>query len=80
MSDVNPLIQRAIQLYADKGKQQGLAEACDVSQGMVSGWLHNRYEITWEMAKRIEKATGGSITRYDLRPDIFGDKPTADAA
>jgi DNA-binding transcriptional regulator YdaS (Cro superfamily) len=23
----------------------------------------------------IERATGGAVTRYDLRPDIFGDAP-----
>lgn len=29
-----------------------------------------------EIAKRIEDATDGAVTRYDLRPDIFGDPPT----
>lgn len=26
----------------------------------------------WRMAEAIEKATGGAVTRQDLRPDVFG--------
>lgn len=80
MSSHNPLIQQAIEHFDTKGRQSGLADAVGVSQGMVSGWLNGRYEITWEMAKRIEQATDGVVSRYDLRPDIFGPKPEADAA
>ena len=29
-----------------------------------------------KMARAIEQATEGAVTRQDLRPDIFGDLPT----
>ena len=28
----------------------------------------------------VEAATGGAITRYDLRPDVFGPAPESQAA
>ncbi len=80
MRDVNPHIARAIDLFADRGRQAGLASAVGVSQGMVSGWLTGRYEVTLEAAIKIEEATAGAVSSHDLRPDIFGDKPSADAA
>lgn len=37
---------------------------------------------SWKLAEAIEKATGGGVTRQDLRPDVFGppaanDEPAA---
>jgi len=29
-----------------------------------------------KLAGAIEQATNGAVTRYDLRPDIFGEAPT----
>lgn len=31
------------------------------------------------LAGTIEQATNGAVTRYDLRPDVFGPAPTAPA-
>lgn len=28
-----------------------------------------------ELVKRIESESGGKVTRYELRPDIYGDLP-----
>lgn len=50
------------------------------TQGAVSHWETNRNSITAERAAQIEKATGGEITRVDLRPDIFGPAPAAQEA
>lgn len=33
-----------------------------------------------KLAKSIETATAGKVTRYDLRPDIFGPAPKRKAA
>jgi DNA-binding transcriptional regulator YdaS (Cro superfamily) len=33
-----------------------------------------------KLANRIEQATGGAVTRHDLRPDVFGPAPEAEAA
>ena len=30
------------------------------------------------MARAIERDTAGAVTRYDLRPDVFGERPVDD--
>lgn len=70
----NKNIEQAINCFNDK--QSGLAKAVGVTQGMVSGWLNGRYQITWEQAKKIETVTSGKVTRHELRPDIFGEAPS----
>lgn len=47
-----------------------------VTAGMVGHWVAGRHPITAERAKQIEFATGGAVTRHELRPDIF-DAPAA---
>lgn len=34
----------------------------------------------WNLAVAIESATGESVTRHDLRPDVFGAPPADKAA
>lgn len=72
MTGTNPHIAKAIEIFKDKGGQAAFAKEVGVTQGMVSGWLHNRYQVTWERAIKIEEVTNGMVTRHDLRPDIFG--------
>lgn len=40
---------------------------------IARGWRGKRASRV--MALAIERATGGAVTRYDLRPDIFGEAP-----
>jgi DNA-binding transcriptional regulator YdaS (Cro superfamily) len=47
-----------------------------VTQGMVGHWESGLGRVTAERAKQIEDATGGLVTRHELRPDIF-DAPVA---
>lgn len=42
-----------------------------VTQGMVGHWESGLGRVTAERAKQIEEATGGAVTRHELRPDIF---------
>ena len=60
--------------------QEVFAKQIGVSQGLVWQWLGGRTRITAERAVELEKKTGGEITRYDLRPDIFGTAPAERAA
>lgn len=69
MSDFKELVADAVRA---KGSQQKLAEACGVSQQQISYLLTGAKEISAEMAIKIDTATGGSIPRKRLRPDIFG--------
>ena len=61
-------LKRAIE---KAGGQSALARACGVKQGHVWHWLNKSLRVPAEHVLAVEAATGGSVTRYDLRPDIF---------
>lgn len=63
------LVARAIAMH---GTQEKLAEACGVSQSTVSTWLRSII-VPVDAALRIDRATGGAISKTMLRPDRFGD-------
>lgn len=54
--------------------QQEFAKLIGVTQGRVSHWL-NGEKVPPERCVKIEAATGGKITRNDLRPDVFATQP-----
>lgn len=62
-------------LAAKQLSQDQFAKLAGVSQGLVWQWLNGRTTITAERAIALEKVTAGEVTRYDLRPDIFGEAP-----
>lgn len=69
----NPLLE-AISIA---GSQTNLARLAGVSQQDISYWLRKaRKGIPLERVPAIEHATGGRVTRYDLRPDFFGADPS----
>lgn len=67
-------LQRAIDLVP--GGQSGLARCIGVKQGHVWYWLNRRSgQAPADVCRLIEAATGGRVTRYELRPDVFGPAP-----
>lgn len=65
----NSALSRAIEIV---GSQKILAEKLGVTQQIISYWLkHNKFPA--EHVSDAEKATGGIITRHQLRPDLFGE-------
>lgn len=62
---MNP-IQRAVEQL---GSQATLASALGIKQPTVSEWARGERPIPIERCPEIEKATGGAVTRRDLRPD-----------
>jgi uncharacterized membrane protein YkvA (DUF1232 family) len=47
-----------------------------LKQGHVWAWLNKRDgRVPAELCAAIEFVTGGMVTRYDLRPDVFGEAP-----
>lgn len=67
---------RALKRAIDKaGGQSALARACGVKQGHVWHWLNKSRRVPAEQALAVEAATGGAVTRYELRPDIFDSAP-----
>jgi DNA-binding transcriptional regulator YdaS (Cro superfamily) len=54
------------------GGQSALARACGVKQGHVWHWLNKSHSVPANYVLVVEAATGGAVTRHELRPDIFG--------
>jgi len=59
-------------LKKQKLSQKQFADLIPCSQGLVSHWIVGRVPVSPTMARDIERATGGKVTRQELRPDIFG--------
>lgn len=56
---------RALRLV---GGPTRMAELCGVKRPSVYKWIR---QVPAERAIAIEKATGGKVTRHQLRPDIY---------
>lgn len=62
------------------GTIKALAARIGVAPAVIGNWKL-RKSVPAERCLRIEAATGGKVTRYDLRPDVFGEAPvTTEAA
>jgi len=58
------------------GGQTALARAIGVQQPHVWNWLNRAHGVVpAEYCMKIEAATKGAVTRYELRPDVFGEAP-----
>jgi DNA-binding transcriptional regulator YdaS (Cro superfamily) len=56
------------------GSQGALGKQIGVTQQTIYNWLNrSKQGVPGEHCWKIERATGGKITREMLRPDIFGD-------
>jgi DNA-binding transcriptional regulator YdaS (Cro superfamily) len=52
-----------------------MAASIGLSPNVVSNW-RGRGQVPAERCLAVEAATGGAVTRYDLRPDVFGKAPS----
>lgn len=59
------------QAIAVVGSQSELADRLGIKCASVSGWRKRR-RVPADRCLAIEAMTGGAVTRYDLRPDVFG--------
>lgn len=66
-----------LRLYREKHGISCLefAKRIGVAEPTMRSIENGTREITPERAKKIEEATGGELTRADLRPDVFGESP-----
>ena len=62
-------LQQAIELVGD---QNQMAEICGVTRQAVYKWVKAGRPPAHQ-CRTIEAATGALVTRYQLRPDIFGE-------
>ena len=49
-----------------------------ISPQAVIKWTRSDVKVPAERCMAIEQATNGAVTRYDLRPDVFGPAPDCD--
>jgi DNA-binding transcriptional regulator YdaS (Cro superfamily) len=69
MPNTQKLIEKAVE---QKGSQAKLATAAGCSQQLISQLLKGEVGVTAETALKIDAATNGTVSKHDLRPDIFG--------
>lgn len=67
-------IEKAV---VEAGGQTSLANAIGVSPSFVNQWLTGARPVPATRCRAIEDATGGKITRAELRPDVFGEATAA---
>ena len=65
-------LQKTIEIV---GGRVALAKAINVTPQAIYQWLHGKTQMDPVHARSIELATKGNVTRYDLRPDVFGPPP-----
>lgn len=65
----NEFIKQAQQII---GGTSAMALAIGVKPPTVSQWIAGKRRVPAERCMAIEQATNGEVTRYDLRPDVFG--------
>jgi DNA-binding transcriptional regulator YdaS (Cro superfamily) len=58
-----------------RGLQRQIALTLGISPVLISQWSSGSRQVPAERCVPIEKATKGAVTRYELRPDIFGLTP-----
>jgi DNA-binding transcriptional regulator YdaS (Cro superfamily) len=64
-------LKKAVEII---GGTMAVSRAFGIKPPSVSRWLAKGYAPV-ERCLKLEKLTRGAVTRYDLRPDIFGAKP-----
>jgi DNA-binding transcriptional regulator YdaS (Cro superfamily) len=55
------------------------AELCGLTVQAIYKWEKSG-QVPSEYCRKIEIATDGAVTRYDLRPDVFGTSPECTCA
>jgi len=68
-------MRKAVELI---GGNIEVARCLDVHPSFISQMVTGHRLVPCKYVQSIEQATHGAVTRYDLRPDVFGVAPAAD--
>ncbi|MEQ8511209.1 MAG: YdaS family helix-turn-helix protein [Algiphilus sp.] len=49
-----------------------IADTCGVTPGAVTHWANGTRAVPAKRCRDLEQATDGRVTRYEQRPDVFG--------
>jgi DNA-binding transcriptional regulator YdaS (Cro superfamily) len=69
-----PAMEALLRAVTLAGGQTALARRIGKTQSHVAQWLR-RGRVGPTACIPIETAVGGQVTRYELRPDVFGKPP-----
>lgn len=69
-------IEIAVDLF---GTQKALADELGTDQSFVSQWVTGKRPVPPQFCREIERITAGKVTRYQLRPKVFGPQPVSEA-
>jgi DNA-binding transcriptional regulator YdaS (Cro superfamily) len=58
-----------------RGVRESIARALGVSEVAVRHWMNGIRRVPGNQCIPLERLTGRHVTRYELRPDIFGKAP-----
>jgi DNA-binding transcriptional regulator YdaS (Cro superfamily) len=72
MHDLSLGVKAAV---AHFGSQTALAEALDIERSAISQWKKVPINDKHNRVLEIEKASGGAVSRHEMRPDVFGPAP-----
>lgn len=72
LNDQQKVIKKIIKLF---GTQKKLADAIGVQQGHISIWMNRDKKIPFNRVDDIIKICNGKVDKYDLRPDVYGQRP-----
>lgn len=61
-------IEKAVRLVDG---QSALARLCNTSQPRIWQCLNRNQRVPADLVLPIEAATGGQVTRHELRPDLY---------
>lgn len=64
-----------LKAYLETSDPVALAKAAGTKPVYLSQLVHGHRKPSVKLTKKIEAATKGAVTRFDLRPDIFGHAP-----
>ena len=62
--------------YQRRSIREQIAQQLGITEGAIRHWANGTRRIPAEQVLALESATGGRVTRYELRPDLY---PTAEA-
>jgi DNA-binding transcriptional regulator YdaS (Cro superfamily) len=62
-------VARALRQF---GGPTELAKTVGITRGAIRFWTR----VPAEYVLRLERASGGKLTRYEMRPDLYGQAPS----
>lgn len=67
--------QHLVKAVEASGGRSNLAKALGVSTVFINDMIHGKKPVPASRCIAIERVTDGAVTRYELRPDVFGEAP-----